>query len=507
MVMVKDSLLIGSLFTYLMKKWDTSISRRVCLRIWAAIVSSWFFVRITNTGVIMQKWHSSFYCSVVDKVLNFVPDRLNSVWKKDKGILKNSFVVAGFAYLGDHIYMVVAAFFGVMIVTPHELWNNAYAFIFMAGCLFLVWMSYMRSARRMLMSGISPYMPMMALIVLYAFITSYNIGDSVRFLLFHVTSMLIVLIIVNSIGTARQFYRFMLFILAAVTVAGMYGCYQSIVGVEIIENQVDLSLELNATMPGRIYSTFDNPNNFAELLALTIPFYFAMILNSRTFRMKFWLTAALIPPVIAIAATYSRSSWIGLSVALLVFVTILDKRILPVVILGGIAALPLLPQSIINRILTIGNLQDSSTSYRFRIYEAFFKMLKDYWLVGVGLGSDAVYDVIKTYPQMSNGYYPLHAHNNYVQLCGEMGILGSVGFLAVVINSIKHGIHSLKGASREMKHFVAAGVSALVGILVVSIAEYTWYYPRIMFMFWLIVAMIWAAARIAIAGRQEDLYD
>ena len=37
---------------------------------------------------------------------------------------------------------------------------------------------------------------------------------------------------------------------------------------------------------------------------------------------------------------------------------------------------------------------------------------------------------------------------------------------------------------------LAAAVSALCGILVVSIAEYTWFYPRNMFLFWFLFGVI-----------------
>lgn len=63
------------------------------------------------------------------------------------------------------------------------------------------------------------------------------------------------------------------------SVAALYGCYQSYIGVDIVASQQDMNL--NQGMPGRVYSFFDNPNNFAEQLAMLLPLNLALFLNSR----------------------------------------------------------------------------------------------------------------------------------------------------------------------------------------------------------------------------------
>ena len=48
-----------------------------------------------------------------------------------------------------------------------------------------------------------------------------------------------------------------------------------------------------------------------------------------------------------------------------------------------------LPETIINRFLSIGNMADSSTSYRVYIWLGTIAMLKDYWFCGIGPGAAA----------------------------------------------------------------------------------------------------------------------
>jgi len=44
---------------------------------------------------------------------------------------------------------------------------------------------------------------------------------------------------------------------------------------------------------------------------------------------------------------------------------------------------------------------------------------------------------------------------------------------------------------------VIAGAAGMAGCLVFGLAEYIWFYPRLMVLFWMVYAMIAAAVRIA----------
>ena len=68
---------------------------------------------------------------------------------------------------------------------------------------------------------------------------------------------------------------------------------------------------------------------------------------------------------VAMAMTYSRASWVGFACALVVLVFLWRPRLLPPFLLLCCLAVPLLPDTVWNRILTIGNTSDSSTADRF----------------------------------------------------------------------------------------------------------------------------------------------
>ncbi len=505
MTAIKESRILSALWCAILWTWgqltDSLLGRCIAM-LWRGGRGSVLLAWIRREGALDRQWQDSRWFSLLDRVLN-APGTFCQFLRRKTEKYGDSWVFGLLGFIGRHFALFGGLFFAGMILLFNSYWNNLYAVLAMALFLVLLYIGAARQQGRSIHTAAAgPYLPLYVLFVLYAFISSPDVGESVRFLLFQLTGVLIVYLLASSLRQLKELRTFVYILLAAVTLAGLYGCYQRFLGVEPDDSLVDMTLDLNKNMPGRVYSTFGNPNNFAELLVLVIPLYLAVILNEKRKGIKLLALLCTLPPLIAMGMTYSRSGWIGLVLAVLLFVALENWRLLPVILLLGLLALPFLPASIYNRILSIGALEDSSTSYRFHIYREFFLLLRDKWLTGVGLGSDVVYDAIKTYPQMANGYYPVHAHNNYVQIWAEMGILGLFSYLALVLNSLKRGIKAVcaRRLPTEATHYTAALAGSLLGILVISIAEYTWFYPRVMFMFWAVIGLLASCVSL---GRKE----
>lgn len=84
-----------------------------------------------------------------------------------------------------------------------------------------------------------------------------------------------------------------------------------------------------------------------------------------------------------------------------------------------------------------------------------------------------------------------------------MGIGGLISFAALLLYQIKSGLRAFYNGygSRRLKNVLAAAVSAFCGILVISLAEYTWFYPRNMFLFWLLLGVIAACVKL---GKDKE---
>ena len=469
------------------------------VRRWAEGSGIWQFV--WRDGTLPRVWPESISCRLFTGILNIPCAIAKWIYRVGKGMWDGSLAFRFVSALGGASFVFLGLLMLVMLIVPHSYWNNAYGLLGAVGVTALfVLGSAARPRHRLEADRLGPYMLFYLILLFYALVGSLSTSLSMRYFLFHVTSFLLVLLVVSSVQKYEQLRLVVALAVAGLVIASLYGCYQSYVGVEIVASQQDMSV--NEGMPGRIYSFFDNPNNFAEILAMLIPLDIALFLGAKTWRGRFWSLAALVPCLISIGATYGRASWIGLAFAVLVMVALENWRLIPVALVLGVCAIPFLPETIYNRILTIGNMQDSSTRYRFSIYEATSNLMKDYWYRGVGLDPQVMQRVFQTYPTMFDGSYPIHTHNNYLQMWGETGILGLIAYVGVLLYGLKTGVKQFyKTMDKRVRHMLAASIGALCGIMVISVAEYTWFYPRNMFVYWFLFGVIFTCIKL---GRSEQ---
>jgi O-antigen ligase len=171
-----------------------------------------------------------------------------------------------------------------------------------------------------------------------------------------------------------------------------------------------------------------------------------------------------------------------------------DKRLLIPAAIIVIVAIPFMPEAVINRIFTIGSLEDSSNSYRLYIWDSCFRMVKDFFVTGIGLGPSSFRVVYPDYAEPFAITAP-HSHMLYMELILETGLLGFVSFFAYMFTVVKSAAGAMRKCDIQTKCVIIASLSALLGIAFVCCAEYIWFYPRVLFAFWIIPGIMMAAKR------------
>ena len=119
-------------------------------------------------------------------------------------------------------------------------------------------------------------------------------------------------------------------------------------------------------------STFENPNVLAEYLIMVLPLILAAFILKSGARGKLMLAVAGALCAACLIYTWSRGAWLGCLIGLFIFMLMYSKNTLVFLLFCtlGIPFLPfILPDSIIQRFMSIGNLGDSSTSYRVYIWQ------------------------------------------------------------------------------------------------------------------------------------------
>ncbi|MDR1703691.1 MAG: O-antigen ligase family protein, partial [Clostridiales bacterium] len=242
--------------------------------------------------------------------------------------------------------------------------------------------------------------------------------------------------------------------------------------------------------------TLDNPNVLGEYLIFIIAIAGGMLYWMKKPLYKLAALGILGASALCMILTQSRGAWLGLLFAAAAFALMHDRRL---IILGVIALafMPvLLPESVLTRFLSIGNMTDSSTSYRVNIWLACLLMIKDVWMTGIGSGEPSFRYIYQEYS--FNAVEAPHSHNLYLQVIIELGVFGLVILAAILLTAFKRFFVSYKLSKDAFIRAAAAALAAgLFGYLVQGMTDNVWYNNRIVTFFWLILAIAGALREAA----------
>lgn len=342
-------------------------------------------------------------------------------------------------------------------------------------------------------SPMNPVVVFFIIALLWGCINSFDVLSSVRQVMVHISFIVFYFVVINTIRTKRAWCALIKLFLAAALVVAVYGVVQNFTGVSSTESWIDE--EMFTDIKVRVYSFFNNPNVLGEFLVLTIPVMVALIWNKVSQGHKTLFGIALLVMAACMVFTWSRGAWLGMLIAVAIFLAISDKRWIFV----GVLAIVLVPvalylsgnSAIVERVLSIGNTADTSTAYRVSIWRASIKLLGDFWLPGIGVGSDAYKAVYPVYA-LTGADFALHSHNLYLQFWVETGIIGIISLLSLSLAFLRNTF-SAKVVKNIKKSDVAKLTVALgagfVGFMVQGLTDYVWYNYKILMIFWIIIAL------------------
>lgn len=256
----------------------------------------------------------------------------------------------------------------------------------------------------------------------------------------------------------------------------------------------------------RITSTFDNPNVFASYLVLLIPYVFNEFMFSEKLGEKIAKFGIFIMLAVCMIETWSRGAWISLAVALVAYLLMYSKKTVPYVALGGIAlaaGIPFIAPNVYDRLLSVGNRADTSIGYRVSIWKSVLRMISENWLTGIGYGQAAFQSLYLPFAY-SGALAAKHAHSLYLQILVEMGAVGLVLFILVILLFVQNVFEYLyRIGDANKKGRVIAGISAILGILVMGFADHIWYNSRTFLAFWLVISVTASQTRIGLGEREK----
>ncbi len=343
--------------------------------------------------------------------------------------------------------------------------------------------------------GIGLLVIMMLIVYLISTLTSFAPLSSAKIWAVYFAFLSFYFVVINTIKTKKQLFDLLkVFALSGVLVC-LLGIMQYLFGATMTQSWMDADMFSDIKL--RIYSTLENPNVLGEYILLALPVSVALMWSTKKIFSKLVFAGFTGIMAVALILTYSRGCWLGLMASAVIFVTFVAGKLWGLALIA-IPALPfIIPDSILNRFTSIGDMSDSSTSYRVAIWLGTILMLKDFWVSGVGLGPDAFTQVYPFYSY--NLVLAQHPHNLFLHIITESGVVGIFVFLLLLFMVIKRLIrgHQYLGKGNKISVALVAIGAALIGFLVQGMFDNSFYNYRVFMIFWAVIAIGIAACRIA----------
>lgn len=299
-------------------------------------------------------------------------------------------------------------------------------------------------------------------------------------------------------------------LIITVSIVSVYGVLQSL-SIDIFP-QKDLS---------RVFATLGHPNFLAGYIALIFPLAAAVMILAKRPVVKFVMIIVMTVMVGGLIATWSRLGFLGFFSGVLTFILIgrvnklrqgplkssvslsrfykygLIVIVLLLVILI-IFSFGRLSESNRQRLPLLGSdeLTMNTVKIRLLIWEGALKMIKENPLWGMGIGTFSVYfpdyqPILFSWITSERREFAYHAHNEYLELTAETGLLGLGAFGWLLIICFSRARRSFRENTNPTDNLLLNGyLSGLIAFMVISVGSVGMRFAWVRPWFWLMMALI-----------------
>ena len=235
------------------------------------------------------------------------------------------------------------------------------------------------------------------------------------------------------------------------------------------------------------------PNNQSSYINLILPIVLAFAMFKRSVPTLLGAFAGVGLSLPALYLTQSRGAWVAIAVMVTLLVTASATPLLraPVAIVGIIAAIgaAMFVPGVAARLQDY----DASLYSRLDLWNVFWSLFITHPALGVGYGSFGVYYARAMDIVILPGTSLLHAHDFYLQLLAETGVVGFAAAIVLVLRSIRNSwwlsrIALPTGQLTAASFFLGTSVS-LAGFLVHGFVDVVWYSAQFATVFWIFLAL------------------
>ena len=263
-----------------------------------------------------------------------------------------------------------------------------------------------------------------------------------------------------------------------------------VVGLLQVLNNLYVNIGLEPSY--RIYSTLTHPNAFAFYLVIITVLSISLLMGARKFNEKFKYLILIIFLSICLIYTFTRSAWIGLALAVFILGLLQHRKLLilsPLIIGFLLLNLPFISERF-QPLLNPDLQKYTSLAWRMNIWTSSIPYFLSHPFFGNGFGN-----FIFVGYEIDNWFAA--AHNDYVRILVETGIIGFVGFIWIFLSLLKTGVKAFKNAPNPFHKNIAAGfIVLLLAYILMSMSDNLFNHGGIQWYFWAYAGVAMAIYRI-----------
>jgi O-antigen ligase len=235
---------------------------------------------------------------------------------------------------------------------------------------------------------------------------------------------------------------------------------------------------------------------FGGQLLLFIPVALAIALTTRSPRWRWSAALVALLALAPLAATFTRSAWLGLFVSCAVILGVVRPAGLALLGVLGVAAWFLAPGAWGARLHSVVDPANLWNRERVFMWEAGVRMFRDHPVTGVGLQDlHPLYDQYRPPDSVERAG---HLHNAYIQIAASMGLVGLAAFAWLYASLLKTAWGGLRPRAVAADAGLSAGVrlgvtAALVGFLVAGLFEWNFGDEELLYHLYTLVGIAWAS--------------
>lgn len=215
----------------------------------------------------------------------------------------------------------------------------------------------------------------------------------------------------------------------------------------------------------RVFFPFVTPNILAAYLTMIIPL-------SLTHKNRIWF---IIPLSFALLLTKSLGAFLSLFLGLAIYFYLQGKlekrRVIFLIGLLIIIGLVFMARSATQKAYLRPIF---STVMRLNYWKDTLRIIKAKPLTGVGIGN---------FNLMQSRY----AHNSYLQIWAEIGIMGIISMLWLIAVVLKSSFKALKDSSYKTQ--IACLITANIAFLIHNLVDFTFFLPEVSLIWWAILGL------------------